>query len=52
VLRTNVPAEALNTADTVRAYKSLAPSNAVFRSFKTTDLDIRHGRFWSNSLSY
>ena len=46
VLRTNVPAEAINTADTVRAYKSLAHVERAFRSFKTTDLDIRPIFHW------
>jgi hypothetical protein len=41
VLRTNVPAETINTADTVRAYKSLARVERAFRCLKTTDLDIR-----------
>jgi transposase len=40
VLRTNMPAEALNTADTVRAYKSLGRVERAFRCLKTTDLDI------------
>jgi len=46
VLRTNVPAEAINTADTVRAYKSLARVERAFRSLKTTDLDIRPIYHW------
>jgi len=46
VLRTNVPAQAINTADTVRAYKSLAHVERAFRSFKTTDLDIRPIFHW------
>jgi hypothetical protein len=46
VLRTNVPAEAINTADTVRAYKSLARVERAFRSLKTTDLDIRPIFHW------
>jgi len=41
VLRTNVPAETFNTADTVRAYKSLARVERAFRCIKATDLDIR-----------
>jgi Transposase DDE domain len=41
VLRTSVPADALNAADTVRAYKSLANVERAFRSLKTVDLDIR-----------
>jgi Transposase DDE domain len=46
VLRTSVPAAAINTADTVRAYKSLARVERAFRSFKTTDLDIRPIFHW------
>jgi hypothetical protein len=41
VLRTSVPAEAIDTADTVRAYKSLARVERAFRCIKATDLDIR-----------
>src|ERR1700758_3168228 len=37
VLRTSVPADALNTSDTVRAYKSLAHVEHAFRSLKTVD---------------
>jgi hypothetical protein len=46
VLRTSVPAETITTADTVRAYKSLARVERAFRSFKTTDLDIRPIFHW------
>ena len=46
VLRTNVPAETINTADTVRAYKSLARVERAFRCIKTTDLDIRPIYHW------
>jgi hypothetical protein len=46
VLRTNVPAEAINTDDTVRAYKSLARVERAFRCLKTTDLDIRPIYHW------
>jgi transposase len=41
VLRTNVPAEAINTANTVSAYKSLSQVERAFRSVKTVDLEIR-----------
>ncbi len=41
VLRTNVPAEALDTVSTVRAYKSLATVERAFRSLKTVDLHVR-----------
>jgi Transposase DDE domain len=46
VLRTSVPADALNTTDTVRAYKSLASVERAFRSLKTVDLDIRPIFHW------
>ena len=46
VLRTNVPAEAINTADTVRAYKSLARVERAFRCLKTADLEIRPIFHW------
>jgi hypothetical protein len=46
VLRTNVPVEAINAADTVRAYKSLAHVERAFRCLKTTDLDIRPIYHW------
>jgi hypothetical protein len=46
VLRTNVPANALNATDTVRAYKSLARVERAFRSLKTVDLDIRPIFHW------
>jgi Transposase DDE domain len=41
VLRTSVPYEALDTASTVRAYKSLATVERAFRSLKTVDLHVR-----------
>lgn len=41
VLRTSVSAEALDTASTVRAYKSLATVERAFRSLKTVDLYVR-----------
>jgi transposase len=46
VVRTNVPAEAINPADTVRAYKSLARVERAFRSLKTIDLEIRPIYHW------
>ena len=46
VLRTNVPANTLKAADTVRAYKSLAGVERAFRSLKTVDLDIRPIFHW------
>ncbi|UPK32159.1 IS1634 family transposase (plasmid) [Bradyrhizobium sp. 186] len=41
VLRTNVPAENLDTAATVRAYKSLAQVERAFRTIKTVELEVR-----------
>jgi len=41
VLRTNVPAEMLDTAASVLAYKSLAGVERAFRSLKSVDLEIR-----------
>src|SRR5438874_2491536 len=41
VIRTPVPQEAISTADTVAAYKSLAGVERAFRSIKTVDLEVR-----------
>jgi hypothetical protein len=41
VLRTSVPAETLDTAATVLAYKSLAQVERAFRSLKSVDLEVR-----------
>ncbi len=41
VLRTSVPAETLDTAAAVFAYKSLAQVERAFRSVKTVDLEVR-----------
>ncbi|MGO8954407.1 MAG: IS1634 family transposase [Rhodomicrobium sp.] len=41
VLRTSVPAETLDTAAVVSAYKSLAQVERAFRSIKTVDLEVR-----------
>jgi hypothetical protein len=41
VLRTNVPAEQLETAAVVLAYKSLAHVERAFRHFKLADLEVR-----------
>lgn len=41
VLRTAVPADSLDTAATVLAYKSLAQVERAFRSIKTVDLQVR-----------
>ena len=41
IVRTSVPLDLLSTADTVRAYKSLATVERAFRSLKTVDLHVR-----------
>jgi hypothetical protein len=41
VLRTSVPAEALDAPATVLAYKSLAQVERAFRALKTVDLEVR-----------
>lgn len=41
VIRTNVPLEALDASQTVRAYKGLSKVERAFRSFKTVDLKVR-----------
>jgi Transposase DDE domain len=41
VLRTNVPADSLDAAATVRAYKSLAQVERAFRTIKTVELEVR-----------
>jgi hypothetical protein len=41
VLRTSVPAQTLDAAGVVRAYKNLANVERDFRSLKTVDLDLR-----------
>jgi hypothetical protein len=41
VLRTSVPAEAMNPEQTVRGYKGLSVAERAFRSLKTVDLKIR-----------
>ena len=41
VVRTNVPAERLATAEVVRSYKSLSLVERAFRSLKTLDLHVR-----------
>jgi len=41
VIRTSVPADRLNPAETVTAYKQLANVERDFRTLKTTDLDLR-----------
>jgi hypothetical protein len=46
VLRTSLPAEALDAAATVRAYKGLARVERAFRSLKTVDLEVRPVFHW------
>jgi len=41
VLRTSVPAEAIDAAGTVRAYKGLSQAERAFRGLKTVDLKVR-----------
>lgn len=41
ILRTSVPAEALDAPATVLAYKSLAHAERAFRSLKSVDLEVR-----------
>ena len=48
VLRTPVPADAINAADTVRAYKSLARVERAFRSIKSVDVEIRPLYHWAS----
>jgi hypothetical protein len=47
VLRTNVPAESLDPAAAVAAYKSLARVERAFRSLKTVDLELRPVFHWA-----
>ncbi len=47
VIRTNLPADALDAPATVRAYKSLARVERAFRSIKTVDLEVRPVFHWS-----
>ena len=41
VIRTSVPADRLDTTDTVRAYKALSHLERDFRNIKVDDLDLR-----------
>ncbi len=41
VIRTSLPAERLDAADTVRAYKRLSDVERAFRALKTIDLKVR-----------
>ena len=47
VIRTSVPADHLNAAETVQAYKDLSRVERAFRSLKTVDLEIRPIRHWT-----
>jgi len=47
VIRTSVPAEHLDAAETVQAYKDLSRVERAFRSLKNVDLDIRPIRHWT-----
>lgn len=47
VIRTSLPADALDAPATVRAYKSLARVERAFRSIKSVDLDVRPVFHWS-----
>jgi transposase len=47
VIRTSVPAEHLDAAETVRAYKDLSRVERAFRSMKSADLEIRPIRHWT-----
>jgi transposase len=46
VVRTSLPAEALDDAATVRSYKSLARVERAFRCLKTVDLQVRPVYHW------
>src|SRR5947209_3713343 len=46
VVRTSLPAEALDDAATVRSYKSLARVERAFRCIKTVDLQVRPVHHW------
>jgi transposase len=48
VVRTNLPAEVLDNAQTVAAYKSLSRVERAFRSIKTVDLEIRPIFHWAS----
>jgi hypothetical protein len=47
VIRTNTPAEALPTGQAVTAYKALSNVERDFRSLKTSDLDLRPVRHYT-----
>jgi transposase len=47
VIRTSMPAEHLDAAETVQAYKDLSRVERAFRSLKTVDLEVRPIRHWT-----
>jgi hypothetical protein len=47
VIRTSLPAEVMSATEAVQAYKDLARVERAFRCLKTTDLDIRPIRHWT-----
>ncbi len=47
VIRTSMPAEHLDAAEAVQAYKDLSRVERAFRSIKTVDLEIRPIRHWT-----
>lgn len=46
VLRSGLPAEAMDSAETLRAYKSLSHVERAFRSLKTVDIEVRPIHHW------
>lgn len=49
VIRTNVPAEAMDAPEAVRTYKSLANVEKIFKPLKTRDLGIRPIRHYTEN---
>src|ERR1700722_18566267 len=47
VIRTSMPAEHLDAAETIQAYKDLSRVERAFRSLKSVDLEIRPIRHWT-----
>jgi transposase len=47
VLRTSLPAETLDAAGTINAYKGLSRVERAFRSIKTTDIEVRPVFHWA-----
>ena len=54
IIRTSLPAETMNTENTVRAYKNLSVVERAFKSFKTLDLNVRpiHNRLANRVRSH